>query len=304
MFEISNFSFSYPFSQYKIGFNGDFKIQSGQCILITGDSGSGKSTLLQALKGLIPNHINGNLSGEIWYKSKLIQSFNENELIKIGYLQQNPDHQIICNTVFDELAFGLENLQLDKNSIEKQIFEITDRFNISHILQRKINTLSGGEKQRINLLAILLMNPDVLLLDEPTAFLDPESAHEIIDILKKYIHNKTVVIIEHNAHYLSNFVDYVVNINKDGQIKILDKDTISIQQIQIKKHNYIPNTILDIRNLSFSYKNTIQQLLMNINLNLHTGEIISIYGKNGAGKSTLLKLISKVIKTKQQVYYK
>lgn len=303
MFEIKNFSFSYPFSLHKIGFSGSFKIKSGECVLISGNSGSGKSTLLQALKGLIPNQINGTLGGEISYRNKLIQSCNESELLKIGYLQQNPDHQIICNTVFNELAFGLENLQLSKNIIETKIIDIAQEFNISHLLQRNLHSLSGGEKQKVNLLAILLMDPDVLLLDEPTAFLDPQSAHEIISILKKYIHKKTVIIIEHNTHYLVNLIDRVINIDQDGQIELLDKSTINIPKIQIIKNDYKSDVLLNINNLNFSYRDNKSYLLKNINLTINSGEIISIQGKNGNGKSTLLKLIAKVIKQKQSIYY-
>lgn len=303
MLSITNFGFSYPFSQYKIELNGSFEINSGECILITGNSGSGKSTLLKALKGFIPNLINGNLHGEIIYKDRLIQEYNDKELLKIGYLQQNPDHQVVCKTVFAELAFGLENQQTTPATIQNKIVQIAQEFNIMHLLDKKISNLSGGEKQKINLLAILLMEPELLLLDEPTAFLDPDSAHDIIQILQKYIHNKTVIFIEHNTSYLTNVIDKVININPDGKIELLNKNSIKLQNINIQKLPYNKSEVqLHIRNLDFTYNNKSPPILKNINLTLHTGEIISIVGKNGTGKSTLLKLIAKILKSKQQIF--
>ncbi|RTK93507.1 MAG: ATP-binding cassette domain-containing protein, partial [Neisseriaceae bacterium] len=112
IYTVDNFSFSYPLSKKQIQIKGDFSINQGEHILLTGNSGNGKSTLLMALKGLIPNHIRGTYSGKISYKDNDIAGIAEAELIQIGYLQQNPDHQIIYQTVIDDLAFGLENLQL------------------------------------------------------------------------------------------------------------------------------------------------------------------------------------------------
>lgn len=294
-FKIENFSFSYPLSQYKIGFSGSITINQHDCILLQGNSGSGKSTLLLALKGVIPHLINGTLHGKIEYLGNDIASLKEQDLLNIGYLQQNPDNQLICRTVFAELAFGLENLGFNALQIHEKIITIAKEFNIDKLLDREVANLSGGEKQKINLLAILLMNPDVLLLDEPTAFLDPDSATEIITILNKYAHKKTLIIIEHNTHYLQNLVNRVINISHDGMINELNPTTIDwapqlpclIQDAPINN-----KTLLTIQNLSFGYN---KQLFDKVNLSIQAGEIITIHGKNGAGKSTLLKLISKIL---------
>ena len=156
IYQITDFCFSYPLAKHQINFAGDLTIYQNQHLLLTGSSGSGKSTLLLALKGLIPNYINGTYSGKILFNQQDIQHVAANELLSIGYLQQNPDHQIIYQTVIDELAFGLENLSLAPEVIIAKIHSYAELFQITHLLQRNIATLSGGEKQKINLMAILI----------------------------------------------------------------------------------------------------------------------------------------------------
>ncbi|HLX53550.1 MAG TPA: ATP-binding cassette domain-containing protein, partial [Aquella sp.] len=175
---------------------------------------------------------------------------------------------------------------------------------------REARTLSGGEKQKINLLAILIMEPEVLLLDEPTAFLDPESAMEIIAILEEHSKQKTVIIIEHNIHYLKDFVNRVIIINNHGQITEHDPSNIDfspnlgIQPCKLIRDTVTTLPILQINNLNFNY-NKQMPLLDEINLKIHPGQIIGIIGKNGSGKSSLLKLMSKIILSqKNSIYYK
>lgn len=303
IYTVDNFSFSYPLSKKQIQINGNFSINQGEHILLTGNSGSGKSTLLMALKGLIPNYIHGTYSGKINYKDKYIVGIAEMELIQIGYLQQNPDHQVIYQTVIDELAFGLENLQLTPQVIQDKINIYAEKFGITHLLIRKISTLSGGEKQKINLVSILLTEPEVLLLDEPTAFLDADSAQQIIEVLKTHATNKTVIIIDHNQHYYKNFVNRIINI-VNNQIEEVNLDSH-------KWHNEYPTNqiahnsndiLLNIRNLNFAYKDAKDNLLNNICLKVHKGEIAVISGKNGNGKSTLLKLIAKLIPSQNSIF--
>lgn len=307
VYQVSNFAFNYPFSNQQINLSGTFKIETGECILLQGASGSGKSTLLAALKGLIPHLIAGNLSGEIRFHDQPITELNEQDLLKIGYLQQNPDSQLICPDVYAELAFGLENQGFTAETINSKIMTIAEKFSLSKLLHRKVNSLSGGEKQKINLLAILLLEPEVLLLDEPTAFLDPKSANQIMQIVAEYIQDKTVIIIEHNLHYVQNLVSRSIYIDENGQIITQSLEEINWQQQlpeqKCKQHNSgQANLILDIKQLNYSY-NTERKLLNKIDLQVHTGEVISILGENGAGKSTLLKLIAGIIPSTQMIYW-
>ncbi len=305
IFTIKDFSFSYPFSSQTISLPGEISIGRGECILISGASGSGKSTLLAALKGLIPHYINGHLDGEIQFCGRSIGELNSSEMLAIGYLQQNPDSQLICPDVFSELAFALENLGFAPEEIQARIVAICQKFAVSHLLSRKTATLSGGEKQKINLLAILLMEPEVILLDEPTAFLDPDSAWQIAEILQEYLHHKTIIIIEHNQHYFEKMINRGLLIGADGQINMVERE-------QIDWHQSLTNTpatlaadsptILEINNLHFSYSPDVK-LLNNISLKLHAGEIIAICGSNGSGKSTLLKLIAGIIGSSGAIFW-
>lgn len=305
-FYLNDFSFQYPFSNHKIKINGNLEIRHGECILIKGHSGSGKSTLLMALKGVIPHLIHGKITGDILFHNKSITAISADESLKIGYLQQNPDSQLICHTVFDELAFGLENLALPREEIIQQVTEISHKFSVSHLLDKSVNSLSGGQKQIINLLSILLLEPEVLLLDEPTAFLDPESAYKLINLIKEHITDKVVIIIEHNHHYFQQLVNRIINIDSSGTIYEEELNEKSwCQKLPIL--NRVPNNfehkaLLKINNLKFHYNNT-EPLLENINLEIAKGEIIGIVGKNGTGKSTLFKLIAGIIPSNNQISY-
>ncbi|MCC2625426.1 MAG: hypothetical protein K0R14_1299 [Burkholderiales bacterium] len=316
VYKIEDFKFQYPNSKTSIAIQGTFNINHGDIMLLQGDSGSGKSTLLLALSGIIPKLINGKLSGNILFHNQNIKDLESTS--QIGYLGQNPHNQLVCETVYQELAFGLENQELQPLIIRQKIEQYSNKFKILHLLHRESRTLSGGEKQKINLLAILLMEPEVLLLDEPTAFLDPESAAEIISILKELSQQKTVIIIEHNIHYLKNLVNRVITINQQGQITESDPIYINffpklaqqVCKLTQKTSNDNATLLLQIDNLNFTYNkhalnNSADELLLNnIKLNIRPGEIIGIIGKNGTGKSSLLKLISKIMPCKNSIFYK
>lgn len=306
MYTINNFSFSYPFSKSRLQLNGCVHINAHDKILIQGDSGSGKSTLLLALAGIIPHLINGSYSGDIIFKNKKIHTHNLAELNQIGYLGQNQDHQLVCNLVEDELAFGLENQGISPEIIKSKIDDLSAKSGVSHLLKTPVNQLSGGEKQKINLLSIILMNPEIILLDEPTAFLDPDSAIKFMNTLNELCHDKTIIIIEHNIAYLKDIINRSILVTKTGEIieqAITDiKFNKTFESMACRDSlNNLPQ-VLKIKQLQYNYKGS-ETLLNNINLELRKGQIIGIIGSNGSGKSTLLKLISNVLKNKDSIFF-
>ncbi len=317
LYSMSNFSFKYPFSHSGINLDGLVDIYAGDIVLINGKSGSGKSTLLYALKGLLPNTIFGEISGEILFKGDSINNLSSKDKLKIGLIQQNPDSQIINSQVFDELAFGLENMMLEPSLIKEKVLSLAHRFNLSHLLKRDTNTLSGGEKQKIAFLSVILTDPEVVLLDEPTAFLDPDSAASFMQLLHEVRHGKTIIIIEHNTHYVQGIANRYFEIDSNGYIgeqdinsklfyvaNQLQKNDSALKLAEISELSRtqdINTPVLEVRDLSYAYYKD-KQLFSKISFFLQPQQILGIIGKSGAGKSTLLKILARFIKTKNNVF--
>lgn len=218
--EIKDLSFKYKMADVKSLENISLTIEKGQFIVVCGKSGCGKTTLLRCLK---PNiRPAGSVSGTIYYNNIEIGTFtNEQQAKKIGYVMQNPEHQIVTDKVWHELAFGLENFGEKSENIRAKVAEIAEYFDITGWYHEDTDRLSGGQKQLLNLAAIMVMDPEVLVLDEPTAQLDPIAAERFLDILKKI--NKdfgiTVIISEHRLNYILQKADKVL-VLEDGHVEI------------------------------------------------------------------------------------
>ncbi len=294
MFQLNNFSFKYPNSHKVFEYNGNIECNSGDRILIHGDSGSGKSTLLYALKGIIPNTILGEFSGEVLYNNQNICSLNNQQ--KIAIVLQNPRQQFIHKTVQEELAFNLENLQYSITEIINTISYFAKKLKIEYLLNRDIVQLSGGEAQKIAIMSVLMMKPQVLLMDEPTAFLDEDSIFELLSLIDNLDFNPAIIIVEHNYQYFKNIINKTIYINDNGGYIISTMYPISYDYNKINL-NYIDKVILSIDNLTFSYNKT--YLLQNFSLKLYQQQIIGIKGRSGCGKSTLLRIIAGMVKNYQ-----
>ena len=273
-------------------------------ILLTGESGCGKSTFFHILKGLIPDFIPGKISGDILYHEENLFTLTENQKNKIALLWQNPDAQFINSDVYKELALPLENMGIDPKDIEHKINECVEKFNIHHLINKKAHELSGGEKQKINLIALLLRDPDVLLLDEPTAFLDTKSINMLIQTLKHISPHKTIIIIEHNHHYFKDLINRHFVINKNGEIREEDIRNIQWEPIyNIPKNAHHTNATNHNPLLHIKHYARKDYYQIN-NFTIYKQDIIGINGDNGIGKSTLLHAIAKLIKTdKKSIYY-
>jgi len=228
LIEIDNFNFSYIASD-GIGENSeslkgiDLKVDYGEFVLICGPSGCGKTTLLTNLKKeLMPNGIR---SGNIKFEGTDISDLDDlSSACDIAYLFQNPDSQIVTDTVIQEIAFPLENIGLDTEEIRNRISEIVAFFGINDILHKNVNELSGGQKQLVNLCSLLVLRPKVLLLDEPMSQLDPIASYDFLSILRRLNEefSITIIISEHKSDSLFSFVDKVVFM-EDGKIKFNDR---------------------------------------------------------------------------------
>lgn len=217
LLKVENLTFSYN-NRPPILKNVSFKVNTGEFVVICGETGCGKTTLLRLLKReLKPN---GHFDGKIYYKG-----ISQNELkdevsiCEIGFVMQNPDSQIITDKVWHELAFGLESLGTDDSAIKHRIAEISCYFGIEDLIGKNIAELSGGQKQLLNLASVIAMQPKLLILDEPTAQLDPITRSTFLDTLKKINRDLSVavIIVEHCLDGLLEMCDRMI-VMQNGSI--------------------------------------------------------------------------------------
>ena len=209
--EIRNLSFSYPDAVRETIADVSFSISKGEYVLLCGNSGCGKTTLLRHLKSVLTP--TGSRLGEILYNGvPLEQVDGAKQASAIGYVMQNPDDQIVTDKVWHELAFGLENLGVSRETIGLRVAEMASFFGIQSWYHRDISQLSGGQKQLLNLASIMAMQPEILILDEPTAQLDPIAASDFLNTLKKINQELgiTVLITEHRAEDIFPVADRVL----------------------------------------------------------------------------------------------
>lgn len=217
-FSIKNLTFTYPGKARPALNDVSFDINIGEFVAICGQSGSGKSTLLRNLKPILAPH--GSKIGEILFYGKNIDELDqETQAARIGYVLQNPDSQIVTDKVWHELAFGLESLGMDTKTIRLRVAEMASFFGIQTWFHKDVNHLSGGQKQLLNLASVMAMQPDVLILDEPTSQLDPIAAGDFLETVKKINRElgTTVIITEHRLEDVIPMADKVV---------VLDKGTV------------------------------------------------------------------------------
>jgi len=218
MIKIENVFFKYPNSERLVLNNINLEIKKGEFITICGKSGCGKSTLLKHLKPpLVPY---GEFKGKILFQdTNLFELANIEQVSKIGYIFQNPDNQIVTDKVWRELAFGLENLGYASDVIRLRVSEIASFFGIQELFEKDISKLSGGQKQLVNLAAIMVMKPEILILDEPTSQLDPIAASNFLEVLQKINREigTTIVIAEHRLEELFTMSDKII-VMEDGKI--------------------------------------------------------------------------------------
>ena len=217
-FRIQNLSFSYPADTRQVLRNIDLTIEKGEYVVLCGQSGSGKTTLLRQLKTVLAPH--GTLTGDIFFDGQpLAQVEPKKQAAKIGFVMQNPDDQIVTDKVWHELAFGLESLGVDQNTMRLRVAEMASYFGIQDWFHRDVCHLSGGQKQLLNLASIMAMQPEVLILDEPTSQLDPIAASDFLNTVKKINLElgTTVIITEHRLEDIYHCADRVV-VMEEGRI--------------------------------------------------------------------------------------
>ena len=223
-FKIENLSFSYPTAKGKESLHDvSLTIHKGEYVVLCGKSGSGKTTLLRHLKSVLAPH--GKKNGEILFNGiPMRQVSQRDQSAKIGYVMQNPDDQIVTDKVWHELAFGLESLGVDQKTMRARVSEMACYFGIADWFHRDVVNLSGGQKQLLNLASIMAMQPEVLILDEPTSQLDPIAASDFLNTVRKINIElgTTVIITEHRLEDIFPYADRAIVM--DGG-KVIADDT-------------------------------------------------------------------------------
>ena len=220
-FHIENLTFSYPGSVTPTLDGVSLDIEKGEFLLLCGRSGSGKTTLLRQLKPTLAPY--GKRQGEVFFDGKPIGEMTSREQAeKIGFVMQDPQEQIVTDKVWHELAFGLENLGCDPAVMRLRVAEMASFFGIQDWFHREVAELSGGQKQLLNLASVMAMQPEVLILDEPTSQLDPISAGDFLNTLKKINRElgTTIVITEHRMEDIFHAADRVA-VMEDGRLTFL-----------------------------------------------------------------------------------
>ena len=234
--EIRDFNFAYPDCSSKILDGVNLEIKEGTLNVICGRSGCGKSTLLRHFKSVLMPH--GVSSGEILYKGKeLKDTDHRTQSQEIGFVMQNPDNQIVTDKVWHELSFGLESLGCDNATIRLRVAEMASYFGIHQWFYKGVEELSGGQKQLLNLAAIMAMHPSLLILDEPTSQLDPIAASDFLETVKKINRDigTTVIITEHRLQDIIPYADKVFVMDK-GRVYLEGNPREIGQKLREEKH--------------------------------------------------------------------
>ena len=217
MIEIQELTFKYTDSKKNALENITLNIEKGDFIGIIGESGAGKTTFCSCLNGLIPHHYTGDFYGSVKVEGQDTFDIKPDKLaLKVGSVFQDIESQIVSYFVEDEILFGLENFGVPADQIESRITEALEALDITDLRHREISTLSGGQKQKVVFASILALQPEYLILDEPTGELDPASSLQIFKLLKKLNEEKgiTIIIAEQKIMLLCEFVKKLIVLEK------------------------------------------------------------------------------------------
>jgi energy-coupling factor transport system ATP-binding protein len=315
---VENLSFRYRDRQGAAIHTISFETKAGEILLIAGASGCGKTTLVRSINGLIPRSYKGDMTGRVLIYGEDTAAWKLSQISqKVGTVLQDPERQILGTKVLNEVAFGLENLNVPREEILRRADEALAFLKIPHLRERETFTLSGGEKQKVALAGVLAMRPSILLLDEPLASLDPASAQDTLDTVRFLAdQGMTVLMVEHRVEDVLRIHPERVMFMSDGEVRYLGNlaglsKVVNYHEVKLSagdiveraKQDSVPEAItilpgvtgksadealVRFEDVAFGYEADVE-VLHGVNLEIRRGDVIAVLGPNGAGKTTFVK---------------
>jgi energy-coupling factor transporter ATP-binding protein EcfA2 len=305
MIKIDHISFSYGEENENTGGvrDIDLNIEDGQLVVLCGESGCGKTTITRLINGLIPHYYEGQMAGEVWVNGEKVseQPLYDTAAV-VGSVFQNPRSQFFNVDTTSEITFGCENLGQPEKDIRERFAKTVRDFRLEKLMDRNIFHLSGGEKQKIACAGVSIMEPDVLVMDEPSSNLDAASILDLRKILAFWkSQGKTIIVSEHRLYYLRGLADRFIYL-AEGQVS-RDYSAAEFEQLTEQQRSNMglrtfalerllppvlpqqEKTALALHNFRFAYKNEPETLHI-MDCEIPTNRIVGIIGNNGAGKST------------------
>lgn len=327
MIRFDDVTFTYPDGHHPTLRSVTLEVDPGELCLVVGPTGAGKSTLLNAVNGLVPRFTGGLLAGRVTVDGRDTRLHDLRGMADaVGVVAQDPATGFVTETVEDELAFTMEQLGVDPQTMRKRVEETLDLMSLAHLRARRLRTLSGGQAQRVAIGAVLTAHPSVLVLDEPTSALDPTGAEEVLAAVLRLVHDlgTTVVMAEHRLERVVQYADRLVHLAADGSVTsgdpvpIMEGASVAPPVVELARlagWSPTPLSVRDarrrapdlvrrlgaapevpggpsgdpaasIRGLSVVHGGTVA--VRSADLDLAAGSVTALMGRNGSGKSSLL----------------
>ena len=258
--ECKDVTYSYPLTEKPAIENLSVQIERGKFYVVIGENGAGKTTFCALLRGFCPGFYKGVLKGEVLVEGKKTTEYGGELSAKIGYVFQNPFTQIsgVNDTVFEEVAYGLENFGVAPEEIERRVIDVMRMTDIEALAEKNPFDLSGGQMQRVALASVIVLEPDILVIDEPTSQLDPEGTESVFAIIKALKEkHKTIILVEHKIDLIAEYADEVLVFQGGRMIASGDKRDILSDMSLLEKGASLPQVAIlgdELRRAGFPLK--------------------------------------------------